>query len=77
MNEKIARQVQGQIHVQIQFFSSHIMTTPCLKFKSNVNSNKKNQNAAGEDTNAGALRAPRTGSPACVFVFVFALIYAY
>ena len=31
----------------------------------------ENKNATGEDTYAGALRAPRAGSPACVFVFVF------
>ena len=42
----------------------------------NVNQNEnKNKNATGEDTYAGALRAPRAGSPACVFVFVPVLIY--
>ena len=46
------------------------------KFKLNVNSNEnKSKNATGEDTYAGALRAPRAGSPACVFAFVFVLIY--
>ena len=46
-------------------------------FKSNRNSKEnENKNATGEDTYAGALRAPRAGSPACVFVFVFDLIYA-
>ena len=29
----------------------------------------------GEDTYAGALRAPRAGSPDCVFVFVFVFVY--
>ena len=43
-----------------------------LKFKLNVNSNEnKSKNATGEDTYAGALRAPRAGSPAGVFAFVF------
>ena len=31
----------------------------------------------GEDTYAGALRAPRAGSPACDFVLVFVLIYVH
>ena len=35
----------------------------------------ENKNATGEDTYAGALRAPRAGSPACVFGFIFVLIY--
>ena len=43
-----------------------------VHFKLNVNSNEnENKNTTGEDTCAGALRAPRAGSPACVFVFVF------
>ena len=29
----------------------------------------------GEATYGGVLRAPLAGSPACVFVFVFVLIY--
>ena len=50
------------VRVDIRFWS----------FKSNRNSNEnENKNATGEDTYAGALRAPRAGSPACVFVFVF------
>ena len=41
-----------------------------------VNQNKnENKNAMGEDTYAGALRAPRAGFPACVFAFVFVSIY--
>ena len=40
-----------------------------VKFIENENENK---NATGEDTYAGALRAPRAGSPACVFVCIFA-----
>ena len=40
----------------------------------NKNGNE-NKNATGEDTYAGALRAPRAGSPDCVFVFVFVLVY--
>ena len=41
-------------------------------FKLNINSNEnESNNATGEDTYAGALRAPRAGSPACVFAFVF------
>ena len=43
-----------------------------VKFIENENENK---NATGEDTYAGALRAPRAGSPACVFVFVSVLIF--
>ena len=35
----------------------------------------KTKNATGEDTYAGALRAPRAGSPDCVFVFVFVFVY--
>ena len=45
-----------------------------VKFIENENENK---NATGEDTYAGALRAPRAGSPACVFGFIFVLIYVY
>ena len=49
------------------------------KFKLNVNSNEnESKNATGQDTYAappGALRAPRAGSPACVFAFVFVSIY--
>ena len=53
------------VRVDIRFWS----------FKSNRNSNEnENKNATGEDTYAGALRAPRAGSPACVFVFVFVWI---
>ena len=40
----------------------------------NCNENE-NRNETGEDTYAGALRAPRAGSPAFVSVFVFVLIY--
>ena len=48
------------------------------RIKLNVNQNEnENKNATGEDTYAGALRAPRAGSPACAFVFVFASIYVY
>ena len=36
---------------------------------------KENRNEAGEATYAGALRAPRAGSPDCVFVFVFVFVY--
>ena len=38
---------------------------------------KKNEskNATGEDTYVGALRAPRAGSPDCVFAFVFVSNY--
>ena len=43
-----------------------------VKFIENENENK---NATGEDTYAGALRAPRAGSPDCVFVFVFVFVY--
>ena len=44
-------------------------------FKSNRNSNEnKNKNATGEDTYTGALRAPRAGSPAVVFVFVLTYV---
>ena len=35
----------------------------------------KNKNATGEATYGGALCAPLAGSPACVFAFVFVLIY--
>ena len=46
------------------------------KFKLNINSNEnESKNATGEDTYAGALRAPRAGSPACVFAFVFVWIH--
>ena len=37
----------------------------------------ENKNATGEDTYAGALRAPRAGSPACVSGFVVVLIDVY
>ena len=48
------------------------------KFKFNVNSNEnESKNATGEDTYAGALRAPRAGSPAFVSVFVFVLIFGF
>ena len=36
---------------------------------------KRKQKRNGEDTYGGALRAPRAVSPACIFVFVFVLIY--
>ena len=40
------------------------------------NSNESgNGNEAGEDTSAGALRAPRAGSPDCVVVFGFVFVY--
>ena len=39
----------------------------------NKNGNE-NKNATGENTYAGALRAPRAGSPDCVFVFVFVFV---
>ena len=46
-----------------------------FKFKFNVNQNEnENKNATGEDTYARALRAPRAGSPDCVFVFVFVFV---
>jgi len=46
------------------------------KFKFNVSQiENENKNATGEATYAGALRAPCAGSPACVFVSVFVLIY--
>ena len=34
----------------------------------------ESKNATGEDTYAGALRGPRAGSPACVFVFTFVFV---
>ena len=37
----------------------------------------ENRNETGEDTYAGALRAPRAGSPAFVSVFVFVLIFGF
>ena len=43
-----------------------------VKFIENENENK---NATGEDTYAGALRAPRAGSPDCVIVFVSVFVY--
>ena len=42
----------------------------------NENENE-NRNETGEDTYAGALRAPRAGSPAFVSVFVFVLIFGF
>ena len=38
---------------------------------------KRNRNETGEKTYAGALRAPRAGSPAFVSVFVFILIFGF
>ena len=45
-----------------------------FKFKINSNESEQKKHSRG-DTYAGALRAPRAGSPACVFVFVFDFIY--
>ena len=39
--------------------------------KTKTKTKAKTETIAGEDTYAGALRAPRAGSPAFVFVFVF------
>ena len=47
--------------------ASSVIIRP-VKFIENENENK---NATGEDTYAGALRAPCAGSPACASVFVF------
>ena len=44
------------------------------KTKTKAEKNEKG-NEAGEDTYAGALRAPRAGSPDCVVVFVFVFVY--
>ena len=38
---------------------------------------RKQKRNRGRHLWGAALRAPLAGSPACVFVFVFALIYAY
>ena len=43
--------------------------------KTKIKTKTKTETIAGEDTYAGALRAPRAGSPACVFGFIFVLIY--
>ena len=43
--------------------------------KTKIKTKTKTETIAGEDTYAGALRAPRAGSPACVFVFILVLIY--
>ena len=54
------------------------INTYTYKNKNLKNRNKnesENRNETGEDTYAGALRAPRAGSPAFVSVFVFVLIY--
>ena len=78
-------EVVGMMCVELKFakFGKTTFNTPTLwinvrvdirfwSFKSNRNSNENgNKNATGEDTYVGALRAPRAGSPACVFVFVF------
>ena len=45
-----------------------------IQIQRKLNENE-NKNATGEATYAGALRAPRAGSLACVFVFVFVSIY--
>ena len=47
-----------------------------MYFKLNVNLTNENKNATDEDTYAGALGAPRAGSPAFVYVFVFVLIFS-
>ena len=47
-----------------------------IKFWKTQNwSENENRNEMGEDTYAGALRAPRAGSPTGVFVFVSFVIY--
>ena len=56
------------------FVTSAVYTVSKFKFDIDQIKNE-NKNTTGEDTYAGALRAPRAGSPACVFVFVFDLIY--
>ena len=37
----------------------------------------KTKTTTGEDTYAGALRAPRAGSPVVVFVFVFLFVFVF
>ena len=46
------------------------LTKESVDAKTNAKTQTKGTNATGEDTYAGALRAPRAGSPAVVFVFV-------
>ena len=51
-----------------------------FKNENETNETKRNgrnetKQTTGEDTYAGALRAPRAGSPDCVFVFVFVFVY--
>ena len=45
--------------------------------KTKIKTKTKTETIAGEDTYAGALRAPRAGSPAFVSVFVFVLIFVF
>ena len=58
------------------FFNGESVWIDPLRMDGPGNGNgNENGNKTGEATYAGALRAPRAGSPAFVSVFVFVLIY--